>query len=362
MDLILLDKDFKICGIVEKYTSLRWIRRYFSVGEFELVMSSEYLETAKGAAYIYHTANDETAIIEDVLYISDGGGSLVLSGRMLEALLYDRVIVGTEVYKGNLESILRSVLMENAMVGARKIDKLTLGPSHSFANQVNCQVTGKTLADTYYTLLYPHGMSYKLRYDYLEDRIFFEVYAGVDRSSVQTKNANVIFSSSYENIRSLAYHRNDAEEKNYVTVAGCGLGADRVIYTIDRTSPGKRRRELYVDARDLQKRVYDSEGNESAVSDQEYILMLDERGKEKLKKHSLEETVEVVVEDSARPTYREDFDLGDVCDVIDTSIGFDGRLRLTEVREITAYGTRRTEAVFGEARRTDLNNIWRKEV
>lgn len=364
MDIMLLDRNFEICGIVDRYSSLQWIRRYFEVGEFELALSEEYFGMIKSARYVYNTGNDETAIIEDISYETNENGEagLTVKGRMLEALLYDREINGTKVLGGNLETALRTLVRDNAMLGDRRIERLTLGGNSGFPYTVNYQINGKNLMEVLYEILRPYGMSYRLYYDYLNDTITYKLYKGIDRSSEQNENTRAVFSSSYGNIRSLSYWRRDAEEKNYVTVAGCGVGAERVIVIINNVPDQGPRRELYVDARDLQKVIYDELGNPTTISDEDYNNMLIKRGKEKLENYRVREILEAEVEDTLHPLYRTEYDLGDLCDISDDATGLESRMRITEIREIREGGCLRIEAVFGEQHQLDFQKIWRKEL
>jgi len=86
----------------------------------------------------------------------------------------------------------------------------------------------------------------------------------------------------------------------------------------DNTPTGLARRELYIDARDLQS---DSDPD-NPLTAEEYAALLQGRGLEKLAEHQLVKSFTAVVR-TLDPTYTlgRDYDLGDTITVIDQRLG-----------------------------------------
>ena len=107
------------------------------------------------------------------------------------------------------------------------------------------------------------------------------------------------------------YHRN-------TLIAGEGEGDDRRQVTLEDTSKGLSRRELYVDARDLQS---DSDPD-NPIPEEEYMQLLSSRGKEKLAENQLVQSFSAEVR-MLNPTYEygKDYKIGDTITVIDERIG-----------------------------------------
>lgn len=84
------------------------------------------------------------------------------------------------------------------------------------------------------------------------------------------------------------------------------------------TPSGLQRRELYIDARDLQS---DSDPD-NPLTPEEYIAVLTNRGTEKLAEHPLVKSFSAQVR-TFRPTYTlgEDYQLGDTITVTDERLG-----------------------------------------
>ncbi len=82
---------------------------------------------------------------------------------------------------------------------------------------------------------------------------------------------------------------------------------------------GLARRELWVDARDLQR---GEEGGEDQLSPEEYAAVLATRGREKLGEHPLAQSFEATVRaQNAAFEYGSDYLLGDKITVIDRNLG-----------------------------------------
>ena len=52
MELLLLDKNFQICGLIDDFSSLVWNRKYYECGNFNLQIGIKYWEQFRNAMYI----------------------------------------------------------------------------------------------------------------------------------------------------------------------------------------------------------------------------------------------------------------------------------------------------------------------
>ncbi|MCS4464925.1 siphovirus ReqiPepy6 Gp37-like family protein [Clostridium botulinum] len=66
MELYIFNRDLKLIGILDTFTSLRWIRRYSKTGEFELhcALNSSTLELLKRDNVVYKKDDAEAGYIE----------------------------------------------------------------------------------------------------------------------------------------------------------------------------------------------------------------------------------------------------------------------------------------------------------
>ena len=264
MQLIVLDSDFETLGSIPLFRTLIWARRYEKLGCFELYTSKDYFDLLNSGRYLYRNDADELGVIDEVNYAQDENGSreAYAKGNFAEKLLTDRVIAGTMTLSGNVETAMRNMVYNTAIAPTdsdRIIKHLRLGEVTGIAGTLDSQTTGANLSEKLYEIGNVFEISHRVKYDYLTNDLAFEVWQGVDRRDSQEENSWAIFSNSFYNIRNVVYNRNSSSYKNFAYVAGAGEGADRIIVTVDLRLPGEERKEIWVDARDLQQQ--DENGN-----------------------------------------------------------------------------------------------------
>ena len=103
-----------------------------------------------------------------------------------------------------------------------------------------------------------------------------DLSAGTDRSLLQDGNPHIVFSDAYNNLLSFSYAADDAVQKNFAYVLGCGEGSARKRTTFcSGTEPTYLDRyEVYVDERNT--------AQEEDVTDAEYLEILKSSGAEHL--------------------------------------------------------------------------------
>ena len=85
------------------------------------------------------------------------------------------------------------------------------------------------------------------------DKIFdFTMYPVTNRSYSQTDVSPVIFSPEFRTLQTAEYTEDETEYKNVAIILGQGEGLDRHMAVINSEASGFERRELYVDARDVE--------------------------------------------------------------------------------------------------------------
>jgi hypothetical protein len=256
--------------------------------------------------------------------------------------LYDRVINTTQNLTDTTENNCRKLVTNfviNPSVGVRKISKVKLGDIKGLGNKYTMQVTGDNLMEELYTLAKQDELSIRLYYDYVNDEIIFEVWKGKDRTDNQSENTFAIFSQNFENILNDNYSRDDTKYKNFAYVYGEGEAEERFLIEVDKTN-GEERKELYVDARDLQK--------DDDMTLDEYKETLKNRGIEKLTECNRVETADFSTDPFSNLIYREDYDLGDLCTYKNEELGILVDNRIVEISEVFENGNKKIDVVFGD--------------
>lgn len=363
MRLIVLDEDFETLGAIPLFRTLIWIRRYQKLGAFELYTTKEYFPLLSKGRYLYRNDAEELGVIDEVNYAQDDSGSreIFAKGNFAECLLQNRVISESTALSGSLELAMRNLVTKFAISPkdpGRIIKHLRLGTTNGLKPTVNMQALGDDLSAKLYALGNAENISHRVRYDYQTNDLAFEVWEGKDRRDSQTENSWAIFSNSFYNIRDAIYNRDSSSYKNFAYVAGEGEGNARVIVEVDlRSDKSEERREIFVDARDLQS----GDGNGNKLSAAQYRALLVQRGKEKLIEYQKVETVTSSVDSHANLEYKKDYDLGDYCTYINTEIGIETAQRITEIMETYEGGSIELIVTFGNEGITTVKQLIKRE-
>lgn len=324
MDLLIYSPDIVSVGVIDRFSSFRWRRKYFEPGEFELhcAATAENLAALIPGNIIHRLDRREAGIIEGVSVAENSGvEEITVTGRFGSCQLCQRIITPTINYSGTVEGGMRKVVSDNAII-ARPVSHLTLGTAQGYTDTCAFQATGKNVQTTLTALAKASGLGYIARLDVPNRQWVFEVYKGTDKSVAQSAGPYVLFSNEFGNITGPQYIYNEQAFKNYAYVAGEGEGSARVIVEVDQTN-GEPRRELWVDARDLQK---------GELTDTQYQAQLIQRGLEKLAEAARAESFEAAAVDTANFEYLADWDLGDILSF--EKWGIILNQRITEVEEV----------------------------
>ena len=326
MDIYLLNDIFQIIKVVDDFSSLIWRRKYFEPGNFELHCPHELFADLAGAKYVCRSDRKEIGIIENH---GLNFPTCFAKGRFLEALMSDKVIYPAEKYTNKTQEHIARALIDTF------IPNIQLGEVNSpeIGSAIITQVTGDNLMEYIYEQLATVEASCSITCDLSRGELFFRVWKGTDKSNC------AVFSQEWDNLKSFRYEYSDKDLKNYAIVAGQGDGAAREVVTVDRTD-GSERRELFVDARDLQQ-------DDNETLDQ-YRARLIQRGHEKLGQYSVVQKCEATVDTQSSLLYRIDFDLGDICTVKDDAHGISCHKRISECEEVYENGGFSLSVVFGE--------------
>lgn len=334
---------FDSVGEINKYTSLIWPDKFNGFANFELnapVTPENKFLIKKGN--ILWCGGDNACIIEIIQSDTDEDGQKTykVKGRTLEMLLTTRIIWGTYNCKNlHISSAMYDIVTKqciNPNYPERKIPFLRCAEDDLLGKVTTFQKTGFEVYDTLEKLATEANLGFDVLFRPKEKALIFKVTQGVDRT-VPGENL-VIFSTDLEDILTSSYYTNNQDKKSLAFVAGenKGEGAERtVIITGNNASSGLERRELYVDARDLQSEVQNDDGSITTISDEDYRDMLNERGMEKLSENSVVETFEAKmrVTGDIRYIYGVDYYKGDKVIIQDTDLGIQVVATISEVNE-----------------------------
>lgn len=337
------DTTFDSIGEVNQYESLIWPDKFNGFGTFELWApitdeNSQYFKKGN----ILWCGGDNAAVVEIVKSEIDEIGTKTynVKGRTLEMLLTTRIIWGTyNAVNKDASTAMYEIVNQNCVNPSnanRKIPYLKLAEDLKFGGKITYQKTGGEVYDSLSTIASTYDLGFSVLFKPKTKELIFEVVEGVDRTVEQSTNDPVEFSTELEDLLSSSYYTNDQDVKNVAFVQGEGSGSSRKSVTSgEADSKGFGRRELYVDARDLQSTSVDENGEEQNLSPTEYTQVLTQRGDDKLSECKTTETFEAQIRVFGDVQYEfgVDYKKGDKVTVCDEQLNVVVSARITEVQE-----------------------------
>ena len=282
VEVRIYNPSLELQGVIDEFSSLIWIRRYQSPGEFELrtpyAAESKRLLIPENIVQKFDGKETvEAGVIENIFMNQN---EIVIKGRFLESYLDRRLIKATTYYTGNAEDSMRSIISKA------------------------CRAT---------------GLGFRIRPDFSTRDLYFEIYKGADRTD--STGAKVIFSEKYDNLMNEAYTYDSTAYKTHAYVSQL-INDVRVAYDIGSGS-GLGLREVHVPT------TVDVNGKTSA----EIEASMKNQGQRALDSKTIKESFTFSTDADSPFIYRTDYDIGDLVHVNHISWNINLALRISEIEE-----------------------------
>lgn len=333
---------FDSLGVINEYTSLIWPDKFIGHATFELntPVTPENKDLIKEENIIW-CGEDTAAVIEIIQSDTNEKGQKVykVKGRTLERILMSRIIWGTYSCSNKYASTAMYEIVNKHCVNPtdslRKIPFLECAEDEQIGKKIYFQKTGGEVYTSLENIAIDANLGFDILFRPKEKKLIFKVTQGTDRSILFQPGA-VVFSTDLEDILLSSYYSNIQDVKTVALVAGEGEGVNRTkIISGDKTSRGFARKEMYVDAKDLQSETSNEDGTTTTIDANEYKEMLDNRGTEKLaeciKTESFEAKMRAIGD--VQYIYGVDYFKGDKVLVQDTDLGVQVVATISEVNE-----------------------------
>lgn len=274
MELYILDSLLRRTAVIDRFESMIWTERYSAWGDFELVIFST-LESRTLFQAGTRLAMSDSYRVMTVEFVenavdSEGRQLLTVKGRSLEALLDDRTARNTFadlattpkwVLTGTPGAIARQIFNEicrtNVNFADDEIPFLQPGSIFPASNipEPDEVVTIELSLSSVYTAIKElcdnYDLGFRLVRNFDESELFFDIYSGSDRTTLQNVLAPVVFSPDLDNLTNTSEITSISAYKNVAYVFH-SIGVQ--IVTADGVSveiEGFERRVMYVDASDI---------------------------------------------------------------------------------------------------------------
>ena len=302
MNLNLYDKDLNRIAIIgNQYVSCLWSEGYNTVENFvlELVSTDEYKRKITVDCYVGRDDRKTLMVIKTVQITNE---KIVASGKQATRVLDDVSFVGTIEAGSNVDTAIINAYNNSEKYRHLEFEESDLGVSYGH------QISNKSMLELCTKMCQSEDVGFKI------ERKNGDLHASFYKPE---RNPNLVFSEKFGNISVDALTVSTENLKNYAIILGEGEGENRTRVYLDATN-GEDRREIIVDAKDIQRKEEDT--------DDSYNAKLLARGTEKLLEN--QKTFSC-----AFSPYAEDFgkkyDLGDILTVYLTDYGMTLQARVS---------------------------------
>lgn len=316
IEIRIYNPALELQGVIDEFSSLVWIRRYQMPGEFEmrtpyaaesknLLIPENILQKYDGKEVV------DAGIIENIVMNSD---EIIVKGRFLESYLDRRLIKETTYYNGSVEDSMRSIISD--MVA---IPLLELGTDQGLSETLRFQATYKSVLNIIQKACKATTLGFRIRPDFSERKLYFEVYKGADRTSGTA--ARVIFSEKYDNLLKEQYSYDSTGLKTKAFASQL-INDVRVAYAVGGGT-GLGLREVHVPT------TVDTDGR----TQEEIQESMETQGQRALEARTIKESFTFSTDAESPFIYRSDYDIGDQVHVNHIAWNINLALRIAEIEE-----------------------------
>ncbi len=330
--LYIYDLDFNFIGTIDSFKSLRWRRKYFEAGEFEIVLTPDdtIIDYLKNDYLIMRNNYTEAGIIETISFSDNGTDEdYTISGRFLSSILDRRIVKKQINFNGTSVDGMKSLLYQMSPFPKFEIEQTTFD-----SENINFQCTYKNIYDYLIKLSKYSNVGFRIVPN-LENKVFiFENYRGLDRTISQEKNERYSFSDDEYNIDKSELTISNSTKVNYALVGGTGEDTNRTLVEVNlENATGFKLFEKFVDSKNQ---------SSNGLSNDEYKKILYQDGV-----NSLTNEVSSFSFDVSADDYKDKFDLGDIVNVAKPKWDYISSERITEIEEIIEDGKKSINIVTG---------------
>lgn len=361
MELYVYSSEMELQGIVEKIASLIWTRRYWSCGEFKLLVpfTEEHSRMLVKNNIIMKRGDDEAAQIRYVSITKNSQGleEIEVQGKFLITWIGKRIIKKQIITNDTTQNILYRIVRENVTNPAdtaRKIPDVSIATDdedtesgvidYTSEQYTNAQLAAETAAKA-------AKLGIRMRTDARTGAHVFSVYEGRDLTAGNTAgNAPCIFSQEFDNIVEQEYTSSVENLKTTAFVGGEEKeGVARKVAEVGGSAAGLAREEVFINATDIVQEYEDDDGEQVTLTDAEYLALLSARGAEELEQYAETLSFGSKINAFANLIYRTDYDLGDRVTCVNKRWGIRIDVRITEIAETYQNNVEEIDITFGES-------------
>ena len=346
MELYTLDALLRRQEVVDTFDSLIWTERFAEFGDFELRVRSSraFRSLFEEGMFVTTDTTDRVMQIETILDGTDDEGhrQLVVKGPSIEKIMDDRMARNTLddtttapkwTLTGTPGDIARQIfddICRNAIVDIKdQIPLLQAGTTYPSGtieeptDVITIDVEPQSVYEAIKSICDLYDLGFRMYRNYDTSQLYFDVYTGSDRTTLQQGLPPVIFAPQLDNLTNTSELKSIDGYKN-VAIVLSPVGSETVYSALsDTTVSGFDRRVLTIRADDIT-------DTDPAVAS---ALMI-QRGKEELSKHRKFMVFDGEVSQFSTYKYGTDYRLGDLVEMQNDD-GAINYMRVTEQIQVS---------------------------
>lgn len=342
--------NYQSVDIIDTFKSLSETLNWFTENEFNLTLPMD-------KSLVKLMVPETCLLIDGTFYYvdratSDGREELIVSGSSLAQKAGKRIILTNWNQQAKPEKIAFDLINRYAIGGSNPISFLSLSALSEFsAASIRYQNSYGKVMEEVSSLAETYDFGF-----YEVPKTIYNPSSVITFSKGKDVSKNVEFSVEDENLLDESYENNNFDEATVAYVFGEGEGAARKMVVVNDGIKGINRKELYVDAKDLQK-----ETDGVTYTDSQYLELLRERGRSKLTEQQkiLQLTGSINTRDSLYK-YGEDYRLGDRVSVKSDLFNLKYTTQLTSVTKTWDETGFYIDPIFGKETPTVFDILKRK--
>ncbi|WP_187387589.1 siphovirus ReqiPepy6 Gp37-like family protein [Weissella muntiaci] len=328
--------NFESAALFDSAISLtiNWNYRNFDDFTLKVPLTKENIQLFKAENILL--LKGQFFFIDRTIVEKDDDGFATVSGKSIAAKLDTRIIMNTYSTDSRLvERVVADLIQQHAVNPSdekRKLAYLTLSDNIDgiVGENIAYQKTYGDVLEEITTLMTTYDFGFKeVPVNYINPVQQIVLFKGNDLSDT------IEFSKEFDNLTKESFENAVYDERDTAYVLGEGEGNDRKGVYIGTQLSGIERRELYVDARDLQHTVKNDDGSETELNDDQYTNALIQRGKDKLaERMPVLEVNGIVNLNSELFEFRKDYNVGDRVRISSTLFSMAKTAILSSVEEV----------------------------
>lgn len=353
-------RDMTLQGIVEKISSLIWTRRYWSCGEFKLLVpfTEEHARLLVKENIIIKRGGNEAA---EIRYIhitknSQGMEEIEVQGKFLLSWIGKRILTTQIITKDTTQNILYAIVKQTCTNAgaARNIPNFSISTTDADTGSGQIDYTSEQYANAQLaaeTAAKAAKLGIRVLTNARTGKHTFSVYEGRDLTAGNTAgNAPCIFSQEFDNIVEQEYTNSVENLKTTAYVGGEEKeGVTRKVAEVGGSSTGLSRDEVFINATDIVQEYENESGQTVTLTNAQYLALLSARGVEELEQYAETLAFGSKINTNANLKYGTDYDLGDRVTCINKRWNVRIDVRITEIAETYETSGEEIDITFGES-------------